>query len=73
MELITNINVYQEYQLSKFDSTMGIWPYIRLISWYKHRIDSHRLKIAIQQIVDSVPILGGEISKEIVLSIKSCM
>ena len=40
MELITNINVYQEYQLSKFDSTMGIWPYIPLISWYKHRIDS---------------------------------
>ena len=70
MELITNINVYQEYQLSKFDSTMGIWPYIRLISWYKHRIDSHRLKIAIQQIVDSVPILGGRLVKKLFSPLK---
>ena len=70
MEFITNINVYQEYQLSKFDSTMGIWPYIRLISWYKHRIDSHRLKIAIQQIVDSVPILGGRLVKKLFSPLK---
>ncbi|NEN88461.1 MAG: hypothetical protein F6K48_05790, partial [Okeania sp. SIO3H1] len=52
MELIINSNVHQEYQLSKLDSQVGGWPYYGLISWYKHQIDSHRLKIAIQQIVD---------------------
>ena len=64
MELITNSNVYQEYQLSKFDLKMGVWPYYGVINWYKHQIDSHRLKVAIQQIVDSVPILGGRLVKK---------
>ncbi len=64
MELITNSTVHCEYQLSKFDSQMGIWPYISLVSWYQHRIDSHRLKIAIQQIVDTVPILAGRLVKK---------
>ncbi|MCL2933684.1 MAG: hypothetical protein MGG11_15980 [Trichodesmium sp. MAG_R03] len=70
MELITNINVYQEYKLSNFDSKMGIWPYIKMISWYKHRIDSHRLKRAIQQIVDSVPILGGRLVNKLFSPLK---
>jgi len=70
MELITNSNVHQEYQLSKFDSRMGIWPYCSVTSWYKHRIDYLRLKIAIQQIVDSVPILGGRLVKELFSPLK---
>ncbi|MGK7921488.1 MAG: hypothetical protein AB4080_15920 [Trichodesmium sp.] len=64
MELITNTNVHQEYKLSKFDSQMGVCPYYGVINWYQHRIDSQRLKIAIQQIVDSVPILGGRLVKK---------
>jgi len=64
MELIKNSNVSREYQLSKFDSQMGIVPYYGVINWYKHPIDSQRLKIAIQQIVDSVPILGGRLVKK---------
>ncbi len=70
MELITNSNVHQEYQLSKFDSQMGIWPYYGVISWYKHPIDSQRLKIAIQQIVDSVPILAGRLVKKLFSPLK---
>ncbi len=70
MELITNSNVHQEYQLSKFDSHMGVWPYYGVISWYKHRIDSPRLKTAIQQIVDSVPILGGRLVKNLFSPLK---
>lgn len=70
MELITNSTVHREYQLSKFDSKMGVWPYYGVISWYKHRIDSQRLKIAIQQIVDSVPILGGRLVKKLFSPLK---
>ncbi len=70
MELITNSNVSREYQLSKFDSQMGIAPYYGVINWYKHRIDSHRLKIAIQQIVDSVPILAGRLVKKLFSPLK---
>ncbi|MGD1703647.1 hypothetical protein [Dapis sp. BLCC M229] len=70
MELITNSNVHQEYQLSKFDSQMGVWPYYGVISWYQHQIDSHRLKIAIQQIVDSVPIFGGRLVKKLFSPLK---
>ncbi|NES05005.1 MAG: hypothetical protein F6K22_20545, partial [Okeania sp. SIO2F4] len=70
MELITNRNVHQEYQLSKFDSKMGVWPYYGVISWYKHPIDSQRLKIAIQQIVDSVPILAGRLVKKLFSPLK---
>ncbi|NEP85984.1 MAG: hypothetical protein F6K18_03655 [Okeania sp. SIO2C2] len=71
MELITtNSNVHQEYQLSKLDSKMGLAPYIGVISWYKHRIDSHRLKIAIQKILDSVPILGGRLVKKLFSPLK---
>ncbi|RQH25982.1 hypothetical protein, partial [Okeania hirsuta] len=70
MELITNSNVHCEYQLSKFDSKMGIWPYYGVINWYKHQVDSHRLKIAIQQIVDSVPILGGRLVKKLFSPLK---
>ncbi|NEQ77188.1 MAG: hypothetical protein F6K23_31770 [Okeania sp. SIO2C9] len=70
MELITNSNVHCEYQLSKFDSKMGIWPYYGVINWYKHQVDSHRLKIAIQQIVDSVPILGGRLVRKLFSPLK---
>ncbi|NEP81230.1 MAG: hypothetical protein F6K39_25565 [Okeania sp. SIO3B3] len=70
MELITNSNVHCEYQLSKFDSKMGVWPYYGVINWYKHQVDSHRLKIAIQQIVDSVPILGGRLVKKLFSPLK---
>ncbi|NEO55401.1 MAG: hypothetical protein F6K54_21420 [Okeania sp. SIO3B5] len=70
MELITNNNVHCEYQLSKFDSKMGICPYYGVINWYKHRVDSQRLKIAIQQIVDSVPILGGRLVKQLFSPLK---
>ncbi|NEP39092.1 MAG: hypothetical protein F6K25_27150 [Okeania sp. SIO2G4] len=70
MELITNSNVHCQYQLSKFDSKMGIWPYYGVINWYKHQVDSHRLKIAIQQIVDSVPILGGRLVKKLFSPLK---
>ncbi|NEQ38806.1 MAG: hypothetical protein F6K40_22055 [Okeania sp. SIO3I5] len=70
MELITNGNVHCEYQLSRFDSNMGIAPYYGIINWYKHRIDSHRLKIAIQQIVDSVPIFGGRLVKKLFSPLK---
>jgi len=65
LELITNSNVHCEYQLSKLDRKMRIWLYYGVINWYKHPIDSHRLKIAIQQIVDSVPILGGRLVKKL--------
>ncbi|GGA46952.1 hypothetical protein [Okeania sp. KiyG1] len=70
MELITNNNVHCEYQLSKFDSKMGVWPYYGLINWYQHPVDSQRLKIAIQQIVDSVPILGGRLVKQLFSPLK---
>ena len=70
MELITNSTVHCEYKLSKFDSQMGIWPYYGVINWYKHRIDSHRLKTAIQQIVNSVPILGGRLVKKLFSPLK---
>ncbi|NES08166.1 MAG: hypothetical protein F6K22_38585 [Okeania sp. SIO2F4] len=70
MELITNSNVNQEYQLSKFDSKMGIAPYYGVINWYKHPIDSQRLKIAIQQIVDSMPKLAGRLVKKLFSPLK---
>ncbi|MGD1703648.1 hypothetical protein [Dapis sp. BLCC M229] len=49
---------------------MGVWPYYGVISCYQHRIDSHRLKIAIQQIVDSVPILAGRLVKKLFSTLK---
>ncbi|NET41094.1 hypothetical protein [Okeania sp. SIO2B3] len=52
------------------DSQAGGSPYYGLISWYKYQIDSHRLKIAIQQIVDSVPILGGRLVKKLFSPLK---
>ncbi|NEO76803.1 hypothetical protein [Moorena sp. SIO4G3] len=70
MELIKNSNVHQEYQVSKLDSKMLSVPYIGLISWYKHPINHLRLKVAIQQIVDSVPILGGRLVKELLSPLK---
>ncbi len=70
MELITNRTVHREYQLSKFDSKMRLAPYYGVINWYQHRIDSQRLKIAIQQIVDSVPILGGRLVKKLFSPLK---
>ncbi|MGD1806679.1 hypothetical protein ACP6PL_14730 [Dapis sp. BLCC M126] len=70
MELITNSNVHREYQLSKFDSQMRLAPYYGVINWYQHPIDSHRLKIAIQQIVDTVPILAGRLVKKLFSPLK---
>ncbi|MEB3339800.1 MAG: acyltransferase [Okeania sp.] len=70
MELIKNSTVHCEYQLSKFDTHMGVWPYYGVINWYKHQIDSHRLKIAIQQIVNSVPILGGRLVRKLFSTLK---
>ena len=61
MELITNTTAHSEYQLSSYDDKMRIWPYFGVTSWYGDRINSHRLKTAIQQIVDSVPILAGRL------------
>ncbi|NEO10409.1 hypothetical protein, partial [Moorena sp. SIO3I8] len=71
LELITNSTVDCEYKLSNFDITAGKFsPYYGTISWYQNRIDARRLKKACQQIVDSVPILGGRLVKKLFSPIK---
>lgn len=71
LKLITNNTVTCEYELSNFDITAGKFsPYYGTISWYQNRIDARRLKKACQQIVDSVPILGGRLVKKLFSPIK---